>query len=69
MSEENTISEMTQKMENMNKILESNLFNNPIREVNDNFRKDLLEFKEIFLENLRHLENILVSLLFFLKAF
>lgn len=64
MSETNSIAEISQKIENMNKILESNLFNNPIREINENMRKELLEFKEIFLKNLNTLEQTLVIIYF-----
>ena len=67
MSETNSIVEISQKMEHMNKILESNLFNNPIREINENMRKELLEFREIFLKNLNTLEQTLVKIIFCIK--
>jgi hypothetical protein len=63
MSETNSIAEITQKMEYMNKIIDTNLFNNPIREMNETMRKDLLEFREIFLKNLTSLEQTFVKIL------
>ena len=57
---EMNFAEIQQKMSEMDKIMNANLFNNPIREVNESFRKDLLEFREIFNNNLMTLENVLV---------
>ena len=54
------IVEIEQKMKEMDKIMSANLFNNPIRDVNESFRKDLLEFRQIFNNNLISLENTLV---------
>jgi hypothetical protein len=56
--------EIEKKMEDMEKIINANLFNNPIRELNESYRKDLLEFKEIFNNNLLTLENLLVKKIF-----
>ena len=56
--------EVQQKMAEMDKIMNVNLFENPIRDVNETFRKDLLEFNEIFNNNLITLENVLVKINF-----
>jgi len=48
-------------MEYMNKILESNLFNNPIKEINEDIRMELLQFREIFMKNLNTLEQAFVT--------
>ncbi len=74
MTDANIINDISNKMEQINKVLESNLFNNPVREVNENFKKELLEFKEIFLNNLNTLEKTLVIIyptfnLFYIKFF
>jgi hypothetical protein len=61
MKEPNTITEITSKMEYMNKILESNLFNNPIKEINEDIRMELLQFREIFMKNLNTLEQAFVT--------
>ena len=57
---EMNIAEIQQKMSEMDKIMNANLFNNPIRDVNETFRQDLLEFRNIFNNNLMTLENVLV---------
>lgn len=56
---ETNFTEIEQKMAEMDKIMNANLFKNPIREINESFRKDLLEFREIFNNNLITLENSL----------
>jgi len=63
MTDANAITDIANKMEQINKILDSNLFNNPVREVNENLRKELLEFREIFLNNLNTLEKTLVIII------
>jgi len=55
------IRDLRRKIDGINKILELNIFNNPIREINENFRMDLIEFRELFLGNLNSLEKILVK--------
>lgn len=65
MNDSNNLNDLTKKMEEMNKLMEANLFNNPLREINENFRKDLLEFREIFLNNLKTLEVTLVIIISF----
>ena len=61
---EMNIAEIQQKMSEMDKIMNANLFNNPIRDANESFRKDLLELREIFNNNLITLENVLVKKFF-----
>ena len=65
MTDCNNIADITQKMDHMNKLLNANLFNNPIREVNENLRQELIEFREIFLNNLNTLEKTLVKYFFY----
>jgi hypothetical protein len=60
------IIELEKKMADMDKILNANLFNNPIREINETLRKDLLEFREIFNKDLLTMENLLVKNILFL---
>ena len=55
--------EVIQKLEYLDNMLQKDLFSNPVREVQDNIRKELLEFREIFLKNLDDLEVTLVKIL------
>lgn len=52
--------EINEKMKSLHKILEKDLFSNPIREVQHNIRSELLDFKNIFERNLDDLEKYLV---------
>jgi hypothetical protein len=56
------ISEMSKKMENLHSLLEQNIFNNPLREVQDQFRNELIQFKQIFNKNLQDLDTYLVKI-------
>ena len=51
------IEEITSKMNKMDELLNKNIFNNPIKESNEKIRKELLEFKEIFKNNLAELSK------------
>ena len=64
MTDTDTINEITKKMDHMNKLLESNLFNNPIRETNESLRKELLEFREIFFRDLNNFDKYLVNIFY-----
>ena len=46
------IAEMTSKMQKMDEMLNKEIFSNPIKEVQEKMRQDLLEFKKIYLKNL-----------------
>ena len=50
--ESKEISELTDKMNKMDEILNKNIFNNPVKAATEKIRKDLLEFKDIFKKNL-----------------
>jgi hypothetical protein len=52
--------EVIQKLEYLDKMLQKNIFSNPVREVQEDIRKELIEFREIFLKNLDDLEVTLV---------
>jgi hypothetical protein len=52
--------EVSEKINYLDKMLNKDVFNNPIREVQEGFRKELLQFKEIFEKNLNDLEATLV---------
>jgi hypothetical protein len=54
--------EIIQKLEYLDNVLQKDLFSNPVREVQDNIRKELVEFREIFLKNLEELEVTLVTI-------
>ena len=51
------IEELTMKMTKMDEILNKNIFTNPVKEANEKIRKDLIEFKEIFIKNLDELSK------------
>jgi hypothetical protein len=53
--------EVIQKLEYLDNMLQKDVFTNPVREVQENFRKDLLQFREIFFKNLDDLEVTLVK--------
>lgn len=49
--------EVIQKLEYLDKMLQKDGFSNPIREVQENIRNELAEFREIFYKNLEELET------------
>jgi hypothetical protein len=52
--------EVIQKLEYLDKMLQKDVFSNPIREVQESIRQELVEFRQIFLKNLDDLEVTLV---------
>lgn len=52
--------EVIQKLEYLDKILQKDMFSNPVREVQESIRQELVEFRHIFLKNLDDLEVTLV---------
>jgi hypothetical protein len=52
--------EVVQKLEYLDKMLQKDMFSNPIREVQESIRQELVEFRQIFLKNLDDLEITLV---------
>ena len=55
------IAEMTSKMQKMDEMLNKEIFSNPIKEVQEKMRQDLLEFKKIYLKNLSELKTELAN--------
>lgn len=55
------IAEMTSKMQKMDEMLNKEIFSNPINEVQEKMRQDLLEFKKIYLKNLSELKTELAN--------
>lgn len=55
------IEEMTSKMQKMDEMLNKEIFSNPIKEVQEKMRQDLLEFKKIYLKNLSELKTELAN--------
>ena len=51
------IAEMTSKMQKMDEMLNKEIFSNPIKEVQEKMRQDLLEFKKIYLKNSSELKT------------
>ena len=51
------IAEMASKMQKMDEMLNKEVFNNPIKEVQEKMRQELLEFKKIFLKNISELSK------------
>ena len=52
--------EVIQKLEYLDKMLQKDMFSNPVREVQESIRQELVEFRHIFLKNLDDLEVTLV---------
>ena len=55
------IAEMTSKMQKMDEMLNKEIFSNPIKEVQEKMRQDLLEFKKIYLKKLSELKTELAN--------
>ncbi len=55
------VNEITEKMEKLDDMLKKDFFSNPIREVQENIRNQLLEFNAIFHKNLNDMENYIVN--------
>ena len=51
------IAEMASKMQKMDEMLNKEVFNNPIKDVQEKMRQELLEFKKIFLKNISELSK------------
>lgn len=51
------INELNEKMQYLDELLKKDLFSNPLRDVQENIRNELIEFREIFCKNLNELEN------------
>jgi hypothetical protein len=62
-STDNSIKELSDKIEYLDEMLKKDLFSNPVRSVQENIRNELLEFREIFVKNLTDLENYMVFLI------
>ncbi len=54
-------SELSQKLGYLEEQLKSDLFSNPIREVQENLRSQLLEFSQTFHKNLNEAEEYIVK--------
>jgi hypothetical protein len=54
------ISKLSEKMKYLDEVLKKDLFNNPVREVHEKMRNDLLGFRESFFRNLYELETYVV---------
>jgi hypothetical protein len=59
------VTELTQKMEKMEETLKKDFFSNPVRQVQEQMREELVDFSNTFHRNLRDLESYIVNL--FLK--
>ncbi|MCQ2819933.1 MAG: hypothetical protein MJ252_21925 [archaeon] len=55
------IQELKGKMEEMDKMLNKNVFDNPLKEFQNKMREELLEFKKIFIKNLADMDKELTS--------
>ena len=55
MDSKNQLDEMTKKMEELDKKLGKEIFANPIKDIQEKMRVDLIEFKNIFKKNLENL--------------
>jgi hypothetical protein len=53
--------DITKKLEYLDKVLQKDIFSNPVREVQESIRNELVEFREIFIKNLDELEVTLVT--------
>lgn len=54
--------EVIRKLEYLDKMLQKDIFSNPVREVQESIRQELVEFRHIFLKNLDDLEVTLVNI-------
>jgi len=54
------VQEITQKMEKIDEMLKRDVFSNPVRQIQENFRNELIEFSNIFHQNLRNMESYIV---------
>ncbi len=57
------VAELTQKMEKMEEILNKDIFNNPIRQVQEKMREELLDFSKTFHSNLKDMQAYIVKIL------
>lgn len=51
--------EMAKKMEQMDEALNKNLFANPIRELQEKYRQELLDIKETFMKNVNEYKQMM----------
>ena len=51
------IAEMASKMQKMDEMLNKDIFKNPIKDVQEKMRQELLEFKKLFLKNISDLSK------------
>ena len=56
------VNELTQKIEKMEETLKKDIFNNPVRQVQEHMREELVDFSNIFHRNLRDLESYIVNI-------
>ena len=56
-----SMQEVSEKMQHLDSLLQKDLFSNPVRQVQENIRNELLEFKNIFGKNLLELESYIVN--------
>ncbi len=63
----NNFNELTQKIAYLEEQLKSELFSNPIREIQENLRSQLLDFSQTFYKNLNVAEEYIVHI--YIKKF
>jgi hypothetical protein len=56
------VNELTQKIEKMEETLKKDIFSNPVRQVQEHMREELVDFSNIFHRNLRDLESYIVNI-------
>lgn len=56
------VNELTQKIEKMEETLKKDIFSNPVRQVQEHMREELVDFSNIFHRNLRDLECYIVNI-------
>ena len=55
------LNEFSEKIKYMEEQLKSDLFSNPIREIQENFRNQLVDFSNTFHKNLNEAEEYMVT--------
>jgi hypothetical protein len=54
--------QLNEKVKYLDDMLKKDIFSNPVREVQENIRNELLEFRQVFCRNLEELDNYLVGI-------
>ena len=56
------VQELTQKLEKIEELCKKDFFSNPVREIQQKMKEELLDFSQTFQKNLRELDSYIVGI-------